>query len=177
MTTRLMLEAGEGERILGGGLNFTTKATMDGGGFAATFECIVPPGYDVGAHIHTEGIEMFYVTSGELVVVAFEPVDRSEQNWRKWRFDSGEHYLSGGAGAFMLVPPNVPHAFANLTDEPTHMYFQSSMAAGHEKYFKELAALLEKSDDGPPDDAAIQDLRRRYDIDQLTPMKPSGVRS
>ncbi len=175
MTTELMLGPGQGNRILGGGLNFTVKATMGGGGFAATFECVVPPGYDVGAHVHTEGIEMFYVVSGELAIVAFEPLDRTDKNWRDWRSASGDRYLRGGPGAFMLVPPGTPHAFANLSEEPTTMYFQSSMAAGHEEYFRELAAILEASGDGPPDDAAIIDLRHHYDIEQLTPMRPSGT--
>ena len=49
------------------------------------------------------------------------------------------------------------------------MFFQSSVPGGHEHYFEELAAILDRSG-GRPDQAEIEDLRRRYDIEQLTPL-------
>jgi hypothetical protein len=49
------------------------------------------------------------------------------------------------------------------------MFFQSSVPGGHEHYFEELAAILERSE-GAPDQADIESLRRRYDIEQLTPL-------
>ena len=69
----------------------------------------------------------------------------------------------------MFVPPGVPHAFGNPTDSPSRMFFQSSVPGGHEHYFEELAAILAASD-GAPDQTEIEDLRRRYDIEQLTPL-------
>jgi hypothetical protein len=54
-----------------------------------------------------------------------------------------------------------------MSDEPATMFFQSSAASGHEKYFTELAALLRASD-GPPDPTAVAELRARYDMDQIT---------
>lgn len=113
MTIQNMLDVGGGDRILGGGLDARIKAAMDQGAFASTFEIAVPPGYDVGAHVHTEGAEMFYVLSGQLDILAFEPTDRSNSNWREWTSGSGQTYLRGGPGAFMFVPPNTPHAFGN----------------------------------------------------------------
>jgi len=38
--------------------------------------------------------------------------------------------------------------------------------SGHDRYFDELAEIL--SVDGPPDSAAIAELRRRYDTTQLS---------
>jgi hypothetical protein len=41
---------------------------------------------------------------------------------------------------------------------------------GHEYYLEEMASLLTG---GPQDQAAIAALRERYDITQLTPMRPA----
>ena len=70
----------------------------------------------------------------------------------------------------MFVPVGVPHAFANPTRKPTKMFFQSSVPGGHEHYFDDLVALLRRSD-GSPDPRDIAELRRRYDIEQLTPLR------
>ena len=83
-----------------------------------------------------------------------------------WESASGQRFLRAGPGAFMWVPEGVPHAFANRTDRPARMFFQSSVPGGHENYFEELAQLLRAG--GPPDPAAVADLRLRYGIEQLT---------
>lgn len=169
MTMGVMLEPGEGRRIVGGSLDATVKVAGEHHPFAATFEVIVPPGYDVGAHVHSHGQEVFYVVEGELDVLAFEPTDRSVPDWHEWESGSGRRYLHGRPGAFLFVPENTPHAFGNTTNKPAKMFFQSSVPGGHENYFDELAALLRRSE-GKPVDKDIQDLRRRYDIEQLTAM-------
>jgi oxalate decarboxylase/phosphoglucose isomerase-like protein (cupin superfamily) len=74
-------------------------------------------------------------------------------------------------GAFLFVPENTPHAFANTTDEDTVMFFRSSISEGHERYFEELAALLAQSGNRPSE-AAMADLRRRYDTEQITAIHP-----
>ena len=71
----------------------------------------------------------------------------------------------------IIVPENTPHAFANPTDENTVVFFRSSIAEGHEKYFEELAALLEKTGNRPGEEATA-DLRRRYDTEQITAIHP-----
>ena len=170
MTMGVMLEPGEGRRIVGGGLDVTVKVDGEHQPFASTFEVMVPPGFDVGAHVHSHGQEVFYVVEGEIDVLAFEPKDRSAPDWHEWESSSGRRYLHGAPGAFLFVPENTPHAFANTTKKPARMFFQSSVPGGHENYFDELAALLRCSD-GKPADKDTQDLRRRYDIRQLTTMR------
>lgn len=49
------------------------------------------------------------------------------------------------------------------------MFFQASPPPDHERYFEELLEIL--GNGGPPDHAAIEALRKRYDIEQLTPLK------
>lgn len=166
----LMLGPGDGERIHGGGLDATLKVPGGpGASFASTFTVTVPPGYDVGAHLHTKGQELFFVIAGALDVLAFEPLDRSVPDWHEWESASGERFLRGGPGACLQVPTGVPHAFANPTDGPTTFLFQQA-PGGHEEYFRELAELLRSSDDRP-DRAQVEQLRLRHDIEQITELR------
>ena len=165
----IVLPPGGGHHIQGGGLDATVKSTMDHPALTSSFEVVLPPGYDVGAHVHARGEEIFYVVEGELDLLAFDPVDRSLPDWHQWESASGRRYLHGGPGAFMFVPEGVPHAFANRGAKPAKMFFQSSVPGGHENYFEELAALLRRSD-GRPAPKDVEDLRRRYGIEQLTPL-------
>ena len=161
-----MLGPGEGRLIRGGALHATLKVAGGGSALTSTFEIEVPAGYDVGAHVHTRGEELFYVVAGTLDLLAFEPLDRSVGDWHDWVSADGRTYLRGGPGSLMHIPAGVPHAFANSSDVPATMLFQSA-PGGHEDYFEELADLL-RSSGGRPDPAAVAEVRGRHDIVQLT---------
>ncbi|GAA0915129.1 cupin domain-containing protein [Streptomyces thermoalcalitolerans] len=147
----------------------TFKVTGTHSRVASTFEVEVPPGFDVGAHVHTRSEELFYVLEGELDVLAFEPRVRTPDHWQKWESHSGRRVVRATPGTAIVVPPGCPHAFANPTDAPAKMLFQASPPPDHERYFEELLDILR--DGGPPDHEAIEALRKRYDIEQLTPLK------
>ncbi len=168
--TGIMLAGLEGRRIKGGGIDATVKVAMDEPAFASSFEVRVPPGYDVGAHVHAQGQEIFYVVKGHLDVLAFEPIDRSVADWHEWVAADGRRYLRGGPGAFLFVPSNIPHAFGNPTDEETVMFFQSTVSGGHEHYFEELSELLLRTS-GRPSNEEMLEIRRRYGIEQLTNLR------
>jgi len=133
----------------------------------SAFEAEVAPGFDVGAHLHEQAEEVFYVLEGELDLLAFHPAASASGDWRTWESGTGARVLRGGPGSFMLVPAGCPHAFFNPGSSPARMLFLVS-PAGHEIYLQELADLLAAG--GPPDQAGIAALRRRHDIHQLTPM-------
>lgn len=174
MAESVMLPAGGGRLIQGGGLHATLKAAGgDGHALASTFEVRVPPGYDVGAHVHRRGEELFYVVAGTLDMLAFEPVDRRVGDWHDWVCRDGRTFLRGGPGSLMFIPAGVPHAFGNLSTEWAVLLFQSA-PRGHEDYFEELAALLREGN-GRPDPARIIALRGRYDIEQLTGLQDRGA--
>lgn len=166
MTDGTMLGPGEGRTIKGSAIHATLKIPGGAQAITSTFEMIVPPGYDVGAHYHTRGEELFYVVSGELELFAFEPVSRSAGHWSDWRSEAGVSVRRAGPGALMHVPTGCPHAFRNTSDSPAVMLFQAA-PAGHEDYFEELAELLIASG-GRPDPADLIALRLRHDIHQLT---------
>ncbi|MEU9735455.1 cupin domain-containing protein [Streptomyces sp. NPDC048002] len=168
-TEGLLVPPGHGRVVEAPAHQVTFKVTGAHSRAASTFEVVVPPGFDVGAHVHTRSEELFYVLEGELDVLAFEPLVRTPDNWRRWESGSGNRVVRATPGTVIVVPPGCPHAFANPTDGPAKMFFQASPPPDHERYFEELLTILDN--DGPPDDRAIEELRARYDIEQLTPLK------
>ena len=171
MAGGLVVPPGGGRRLVTGAQDVTFKVTGAHSRYASSFEVVVPPGFDVGAHVHRHGEELFYVLDGELDLLAFEPCERTSENWREWRSDTGERAFRAGPGSLMFVPPGCPHAFANPGRTPARVFFQSSPPDRHERYFEELLAILREP--GPVDREAVERLRRRYDIEQLTPLRHS----
>ncbi|MEV4872669.1 cupin domain-containing protein [Streptomyces syringium] len=164
----LIVPPGAGRTLVTAAQQVTFKVTGEHSRAASSFEVVVPPGFDVGAHLHTRSEELFYVLEGELDVLAFEPRVRTVRNWREWESPSGERCVRATAGTLIVVPPGCPHAFANPTSDPARMFFQASPPPDHERYFEELFEILNS---GPViDQDAIAALRKRYDIEQLTPL-------
>jgi mannose-6-phosphate isomerase-like protein (cupin superfamily) len=151
------------------GLNVTVKVTAQEATSASSFELLVNPGFDVGAHVHRRLEELFYVVEGELDLLAFEPRIRTADNWLAWQSHTGEHVVRGGPGTLMFVPIGCPHAFANPGTVPVKVFLQVA-PPGHERYFEELGEMLARS--ATPDREAIAALRQRYDTEQLTPLLP-----
>ncbi|MEV4436884.1 cupin domain-containing protein [Streptomyces sp. NPDC049585] len=172
----LVVPPGSGRTLVTPAQQVTFKVTGEHSRAASSFEVVVPPGFDVGAHLHTRSEELFYVLEGELDVLAFEPRIRTRDSWRAWESASGQRCVRATPGTVILVPPGCPHAFANPTGEPARMFFQAAPPPDHERYFDELFEILNS---GPPvDEEAVAELRKRYDIEQLTPLRmaPPGTR-
>ncbi|PZG00552.1 cupin domain-containing protein [Micromonospora endophytica] len=165
----LVVPPGQGRRLVTRMQEITFKATAADGSAISCFEVVVPPGFDVGAHVHHRSQEFFYVLDGELDLMAFEPVERTEDSWHDWTSVEGDRVLRVGPNSCMFVPPGCPHAFRNATDQPVRMLFQSYPSPDHERYFEEIAEIF--SAGGPVDREAVQQLRDRYDVTQLTPLR------
>lgn len=165
----LIVPPGQGRKLTTKAQEVTFKATGADGAFASCFEVVVPPGFDVGAHVHGRAKEFFYVLEGELELFAFEPVDRAGERWQDWKSADGARPVRAGAGSCMFVPSGCPHAFTNPTDRPTRMLFQSSPPPDHEHYFLELCEIFAQS--RTVDAHAVQRLRDRYDVRQITPLR------
>ncbi|MFC7303715.1 cupin domain-containing protein [Streptomyces monticola] len=165
----LLIPPGHGRSLRTPAQEVTFKVTGAHSRMASSFEVTVPPGFDVGAHVHTRSEELFYVLEGELDVLAFEPRVRTSDNWRRWQSRSGQSVTRATPGTVIAVPPGCPHAFANPTAAPARMFFLASPPPDHERYFEELLELLDGT--AEPDAAAIAELRVRYDTEQLTPLR------
>jgi oxalate decarboxylase/phosphoglucose isomerase-like protein (cupin superfamily) len=164
MADGFVLGPGEGERVS----PTMTLKVGDGNSMAwSMFEVLnIGAGFDVGAHLHRNAEELFYVLEGQLDLLAFEPRIRTARDWYSWESHTGATVARGGPGSMMYVPRGCPHAFANPGPGPARMVFLVS-PSGHEHYQKELAELVASA--AGPLDAAIAELRARHDIEQLTP--------
>ncbi|MEV3857888.1 cupin domain-containing protein [Streptomyces sp. NPDC050095] len=168
MTDGLLLSPGAGRRIEAAGM--TLKVGVEHTPRWSMFEAEIGVGFDVGAHLHQEAEEVFYVLEGELDLLAFEPLERTGRDWQTWESREGRKVLRGAAGSAMYVPAGCPHAFANPGPSPARLLFLVA-PAGHEQYLREMGDII-ASAGGPPDQDAIAALRLRYDIEQLTPLVP-----
>jgi len=75
MTDGLVLPPGAGRRIHA--VSMTLKVGAERSRNWSMFEADIPPGFDVGAHLHGEAEEVFYILEGELDLLAFEPRNRA----------------------------------------------------------------------------------------------------
>jgi quercetin dioxygenase-like cupin family protein len=91
-------------------------------------------------HRHAAHDEGFYVVSGSA------------------RFTVGETTYEASAGTFVMVPPGVPHTFANPSDQPT-VLLNTFTPDLYVQYFKDLREMIA---DGQPltPEATIQVMRR-----------------
>ncbi|XRQ14245.1 cupin domain-containing protein [Actinomadura welshii] len=165
----LIVPPGEGRKLVTKAQEITFKVTAADGSAVSTFEVVVPPGFDVGAHTHQHSQEFFYVLEGQLDLLAFEPADRTGEDWRDWKSAAGDRVVRAGPGSCMFVPPGCPHAFTNATGEPARMLFQSHPSPDHERYFEEIAEIF--SSGRSVDSGAVQRMRERYDVSQITPLR------
>jgi mannose-6-phosphate isomerase-like protein (cupin superfamily) len=164
----LYVPPGEGRRLKSAAQGITFKVTDGQSAAGSSFEVVVPPGFDVGAHLHYRSEELFYIIEGELEFVAFEPLTRGG-HWSDWVSDRGHRPVIAHAGSTLHVPTHCPHAFRNISRGPAKVFFQASPSQDHELYFENLTAILGSGES--VDWAAVQELRRKYDIEQITEMR------
>lgn len=140
------LDAGQGRSVSLRGTRVEFKVESSSAAGASLTEWDALPGFDTGLHVHERLEETWYVLGGEL------------------EFRVGDETFVAEGGSTVFVPPHVPHAFANRSDSNAR-FLMAMSPPGHDCYFDELAEIL--AADGPPDPAAIADLRRRYDTQQI----------
>lgn len=167
--TGLIVPPGQGRKLITKAQEVTFKATEADGSAVSIFEVVVPPGFDVGAHVHNDSQEFFYVLEGELQLLAFEPAKRTPDAWHEWESPEGDQAVRATEGACMFVPSGIPHAFRNASSEPARMLFQCYPSPYHELYFEEIAEIWAAG--GTVDPEAVQQMRQRYDVNQITPLR------
>ena len=141
---------GEGKSVSLAGQPMDFLVTGNDTRHTSMFEWTIPPGFSTGLHVHRVQEETFYVLEGEC----------------EWQV--GDKRIRAKPGAFLFLPPGVEHNIMNVSDAPARVLMTVS-PPGHEHYFEELAKAV--TGKIPPDAAAIGELRRRYDTDQLSELK------
>jgi mannose-6-phosphate isomerase-like protein (cupin superfamily) len=136
---------GEGASVsLGGlGVRFMLSAAETGGGFSLVEHPIAPRALAAPLHTHTREDEYSFVLAGRVGV------------------QLGTEELVAGPGDLVRKPRGIPHAFWNAGEEAARV-LELISPSGFERYFEELAPLLATG--GPPDLAALGELRTRYGL-------------
>ncbi|HSV19165.1 MAG TPA: cupin domain-containing protein [Casimicrobiaceae bacterium] len=148
MNTRAVIrKSGEGEGVQLAGQPLVFLVTGKSTKHTSMFDWTVAPGFSTGLHVHAVQEETFYVLEGEC----------------EWQI--GDERVTAGPGAYVFIPPGVPHSISNAGSSPARMLMTVS-PPGHEHYFEELAELVGAGT--PPDPKRIAELRGRYDTSQLS---------
>ena len=117
------------------------------GGSVAVFEFDVPAGAKVpAAHSHDAYEETIYGLAGVLT----------------WTLDGRQSDV--GPGVVLCIPRGVVHRFDNLHFVEAKMLAIVSPGILGPDYFREIAAIVEKSAGGPPEPAALADVMRRHGL-------------
>ena len=122
-------------------------APTESDGSVALFEFDVPAGSKVPtAHSHDGYEETIYGLAGVLT----------------WTVEGASTVL--GVGEALLIPRGAVHRFENTGD--THAKALAVVTPGvlEPDYFREIAAVMSASPDGPPDIAAIGEVMRRHGL-------------
>ena len=141
---------GDGKEVELAGLPMAFLLTGEDSKHACMFDWTLPAGFSTGLHVHRIQEETFYVLEGEC----------------QWQV-GGRHVLAK-PGAFLFVPPGMPHNIGNASEKPARMLITVS-PPGHEHYFEELAKVSARR--SRPDPDVIAELRSRYDTIQLSNLK------
>ena len=127
----LAVPPGDGQRVQLFGVRFRYKVDhAASGGNLAILKVVIPPHTLVKPHTHTREDEYTLVREGTVGVRI------------------GDETLEGAPGAYLVKPRDIPHAMWNAGDEPATVV-EILSPAGAEKYFEELAPVLERHD--PPE--------------------------
>jgi len=143
---------GEGKEVSLAGKPLVFLVTGQDTKHTSMFDWTLPAGFSTGTHVHRVQEETFFVLEGAC----------------EWQV--GDELIHAEPGAYVFIPPGVPHNIANAGDQPARMIMTVS-PPGHEHYFEELATLVTRG--GPPEAEAITKLRARFDTEQLSALKAS----
>ncbi|AWM36213.1 Quercetin 2,3-dioxygenase [Gemmata obscuriglobus] len=145
-----IVPAGEGRRLNVLGDNQLVRLTgADTGGSFTLIEQTNPPGVGVPLHAHANEDELLHVLEGAMDLTVGGRTTRAE------------------AGAVVLLPRNVPHAFVTVGPGITRSTV-TAFPAGIEHMFEELGALPP----GPPVMETVFEICGRYGIRFLQPAEP-----
>lgn len=127
-------------------LKLTSRET-DGEYFV--FEAVTPPGVGMPLHVHRHEDEFFRVLEGE------------------FEFQLDQQTQKVTAGAMVILPKNIPHAFRNVGTKPGRTFWTVMPGANFEKFFEELSSLPA---DKEPDMGKVPEIFNRHGIKILPPL-------
>lgn len=117
-------------------------------------EMLTPVGGGAPYHVHRKDDETFYILEGQL------------------EFISGEKRMTGGPGACVFLPRNIPHGFRVIGTSPARFLVYSA-PAGFDEFVTEAgvpATSLTLPTPSQPDMAKLKALAAKHHIETLGPL-------
>ncbi len=142
--TARVLSPDEGKTLMGGFVIYKLAGGDTGGAFALVEHRLGPKVLAAPMHTHHDEDEFSYVLAGEIGA------------------QIGDEVIRAGVGSLVVKPRGVAHTFWNEGTEEARL-LELIAPAGFERYFEELAGLLDAP--GPPDPARILELAARYGME------------
>ncbi|HEV2073744.1 MAG TPA: cupin domain-containing protein [Thermomicrobiales bacterium] len=134
-----------GRSVSLGGLEaiFKVPGAQTAGAYAVVEHVLLPGQLGSPPHTHANEDEVSILLEGEIRVLI------------------GEDVFTAGAGAYVVKPRGLPHAFWNATSVPAR-FVEIVSPPGFEQYFVEVADLLSAA--GPPDMGGLARIAGRYGL-------------
>lgn len=98
-------------------------------GKIAIFEEITEPNIGPALHSHDNQTEIFKILAG------------------KYLMQVGDKKIEAKVGDMDVIPPNTPHSFKNIGDEPARLEFSFIPAMTAEEFIRELPKVVKKKED------------------------------
>jgi mannose-6-phosphate isomerase-like protein (cupin superfamily) len=124
------LDAGEGERLVFGGVTILVRASAAATAGAFSLFEEVPPMADTPRHVHERDDELFYVLEGEHI------------------FQVGDDEFHIGPGGLVFAPRGIPHAQRRVVPGEGRLLVLT-VPGGLDGFFRELAEAHEAGTLGP----------------------------
>lgn len=142
----ILTDAGAGNTftMLGTTMRLVATSARTGGRYTV-IEQVTPPGWGPPRHIHSREDEIFYVLEG-----AYE-------------LHVGDERRTISAGAFAVLPCNIPHGFRNVALTPSRLLFVIA-PGGLEEYFLAVAKCSPA-----PNPVQLAELARPFGLTLLPP--------
>jgi quercetin dioxygenase-like cupin family protein len=140
-----LVPSGSSTSVSLGGLDaiFKVSGPQTAGAYAVVEHVLLPGQLGAPPHTHANEDEVSIVLEGEIRVLI------------------GEDVFTAGAGAYVIKPRGLPHAFWNATSVPAR-FVEIVSPPGFEQYFVEVANLLSAA--GPPDMSELAQIAGRYGL-------------
>jgi quercetin dioxygenase-like cupin family protein len=140
-----ILARNDGRFLRGAVGNYRIKiGVAESGGSLSVVESEILPGGRTLAHYHLKIYEAVFISEGEL------------------RVRVGDAWTTQAAGATVLLPVGVVHAWENRGRQPARMQIISTPAV--DGFFEEMGALVAQTPGGKPDLESVRELNRRWDF-------------
>lgn len=116
--------------------SFVATGDVTNGEFGLFQYDMAPEAGGPAAHFHRTFSESFFILDGTV------------------RLFNGENWVNATKGDFLYVPQGGIHAFRNDSDAPASMLILFAPAPPRERYFKELAELIDSGRELTPEERA-----------------------